>query len=88
MGVHPKKQRAVDLMLRSVQANRLADGQDMPFVERLVERRTAVPGGAEGHPLRRDRRIGHVGVVGGDEPWHVDQHSRRGRLSGQWTDVH
>ena len=37
MRVHPEKQRAVDLVLLAVQANRLSDGQDVPLVERRVE---------------------------------------------------
>ena len=43
MRVHAKKQRAIDLVLLSVQTDRLADGQDMPPIESLVERRTAMP---------------------------------------------
>ena len=38
MRVHAEKQRAVDLVLLAVQANRLSDGEDVPFVEGLFER--------------------------------------------------
>jgi hypothetical protein len=41
--VDAKKQRAIDLALFSVQTNRLADGQDMPLIKSLFERRTAMP---------------------------------------------
>ena len=74
MRVHAEKQRAIDLVLLSVQANRLADGQDMPFVESLFECGTAMSRGAEGNPLRRHRRVRHFGIVGRDEPGHVHQH--------------
>ena len=43
MRVHAKKQRAIDLVLLSVQTNRLADGQDLPLIKSLFERRTAMP---------------------------------------------
>ncbi len=35
--VHTQKQRAIDLFLPAVQANGLTDGEDVPFVEGLVE---------------------------------------------------
>ena len=37
MRVHAKKQRAINLVLLSVQANRLTDGEDMPLIEGLFE---------------------------------------------------
>ena|SRR5438094_1841241 len=37
MRVHAEKQRAIDLLLLPVQTNGLTDGQNMPFIERLVE---------------------------------------------------
>jgi hypothetical protein len=37
MRVHPKKQRAIGLVLLSIKANRLTDGEDMPLIEGLVE---------------------------------------------------
>ena len=43
MGIHAEKQRAIDLLFLSVQANGLTDGEDMPFVERLLECGTAMP---------------------------------------------
>ena len=37
MRVHAKKQRTVNLVLLSVKANRLTDGEDMPLIEGLIE---------------------------------------------------
>ena len=37
MRVHAEKQRAIDLLLLAVQANSLTDGENMPFVESLLE---------------------------------------------------
>ena len=37
MRVHAKKQRAINLVLLPVQTNSLADGEDVPFIEGLVE---------------------------------------------------
>ena len=37
MCVHTEKQRAINLLLPAVQANGLADGENMPFIESLLE---------------------------------------------------
>ena len=37
MRVHAEKQRAIDLLLFSVETNGLTDGENMPFVECFVE---------------------------------------------------
>jgi hypothetical protein len=37
MRVHPKKQWAINLVLLSVEANRLTDREDMPLVECFFE---------------------------------------------------
>ena len=41
--VHTEKQRSIDLLLLAVQANGLTDGENMPFVESLLEGRAAMP---------------------------------------------
>jgi len=41
------EQRAVDLHLYPVQANGLADGEDMPFIESLIEGGATMARGAE-----------------------------------------
>ena len=40
MRIHAKKQWAINLVQLSVQANRLADSEDVPLIEGLVERGT------------------------------------------------
>ena len=86
--VDAEEERPVDPPALAVIANGLADGEDMPFVEGALESAAAVPGGAEGNALRRHGRIRHDRVVGRDEPGHVDQHRRRGRLAGEGIRVH
>ena len=56
-----------------VLADRLGGGQDVVLVERRGQRRPAVPGRAERHPLGRLAGIGMHGVVGGDQLGHVDE---------------
>ena len=46
---------------------------DVRLVERPVQRRAAVAGGAERDLLLGDRRVGLLGVVGGDQGGHVDE---------------
>lgn len=64
MRVHTEKQRTFDVLFCSVQTNSLADGEDMPFIERLVECGTTMSRGAEGNPLFRYGRVRGLGVVG------------------------
>ena len=52
MGVLGQEEWAGDALPRTVFHNRLGDGEDMPFIERGLEARSPVPGGAEGHALR------------------------------------
>ncbi len=86
--VDTEKERAVDALAPAVATDGLADGGDMPFVERGVERRTPVPRGAERHPLGGHRGVRDSGVVGGDQPAHVEEHRRWRRMTGEGTDVH
>ena len=51
MRVDPKEQRPVDVLELAVIANRLSNGQDVPLVERNVERRSAMARGTEDNPL-------------------------------------
>ena len=37
MRIHAEKQRSINLVLLSIQADRLADSEDMPFIESLIE---------------------------------------------------
>ena len=55
MSIHPKEQRPINVLEFAVIANRLSDGQDVPLVERHVERRSAMAGRTEDNPLSADR---------------------------------
>ncbi len=57
VGVDPEEERPVDPLPLPVEADRLRDGEDVRLVERVVERRAAVPRRAECDALRRHRRI-------------------------------
>ena len=81
MRVHAQKQRPIDARAAPVQADGLADGQDMRLIEGSGERRAAMPRGAEGDALRSDRGIRHLREIGGHQPRHIDQHRWRDGLS-------
>src|SRR5262249_14314139 len=83
-----EKERAADLLLLPVVADRLRDGEDVPLVEGVVERRAAVSGGPEGDPLGRAQGIRAARVVRRHEPGHVHQDRGRRRLSGERADRH
>ena len=73
---------------RPVQTNGLTDGQDMPLVESLFERGTAVSRGAKRDPLRRHRGVGRLGIIGRDKSGHINQHGWFGRLSRKRAYLH
>ena len=73
VGVDAQVQRAVDALPGAVVADRLDDGQHMPFVEAARQRTAAMSGSAEGDPLRGDPRIGTPVGVGGEQGGHVHQ---------------
>ena len=86
--VDAEKQRAIDASSFSIPANGLTDGDNMPFVEAMFEGRTAMPRGAEHDPLRRNRRVRQIGVIGRYESGHINQHRGRGRLACQGVYFH
>ena len=86
--VDSQEQGAVDALLLAVEADGLADSEDMALVESPVERGAAMAGSAEGHALRRHRRIGAFGIVSRDEIRNVDQRGRVGRRSCEGTHFH
>ncbi len=88
MGVRAEKQGSIDPVLSPEKANGLGDGQDVPLVERLIERRSPMSRGSEGDPLFGYGRVGPFRVVRGDEPGHIHQHRNGGPLSCQGTCVH
>ena len=87
MGVDADEQRPVDAGLVPMVADRLADRQDMRLVEGVIERRAAMPGSAERHPLRRHRRIGPAGEIGRHQLRDVRQHRLRGGLACRRIDL-
>ena len=88
MGIGADKQRAIDTFFLAVQADSLANGQDVILVETQFKRTAPVPRGAEGHALGRHGSIWAAGVIGGEQPGNIDQHAGRSRLACQRTERH
>ena len=88
MGVDADEQRAGDALGFAIQADRLADGQNMPFVETQIERTAAVAGGAERHSLGRNRCIRLAGVIGRNQSRDIDQQFCRCRFARKRTECH
>ena len=70
--INTEIQRANDVFRLTLQANRLGDRENVPFVEGQIERRAAMSRSAKSHTLRRDLWIRHTGVISRDEPRHID----------------
>ncbi len=88
VGVHAEVEGTADPLRLPVLADGLADGENVRLVETVLQRRAAVPGGAEGDPLRRIGGIGHVRVIGRDQPRYVRQHRSWRRLAGKFMHSH
>jgi hypothetical protein len=88
MRIHTKKQRTINLMLLSVETNRLADSENVPLVEGFVERRTPMSGRAESDSLGGNGRVWLFRIVRRDKPGHIHQHRCWGRLSRKRTYLH
>src|SRR5205085_7655069 len=73
---------------RSQLTDRLRDREDVRFVERMPQRRAAVPRSAESYALRRLARIGLERIVRGNEARNVDEDASRSRFSGKWMKTH
>ncbi len=86
--IDAEEQRATNTILRPVLADRLADRQHVPFVERAIQRRSPMPRGTEGDRLRGHCHIGDPGVVRCNELRHVHPSDRGGGLAGKRTDIH
>ena len=86
--VAAQEERPVDPQHPPVAGDGRAGGDDVGLVERALQRRAAVPGRPEGDPLGRDRRVGGVVEVGGEEAVDVDEDRRVGRQSGALADGH
>ena len=74
MCVNSQKQRAVGPLFLSIEADRLSYRKYVSLIERAVEGRPAMPGGAEGNPLLRHGRVRRLCIISRDEFGHVDQH--------------
>ncbi len=88
VGVQANEQRTIDTLGFTVQADGLADGQHMPFVEAQLKRAATVPGGPKGHTLCGDRCIRLAGVIGRDQSRDIHQQLSWGRLARKRTDCH
>jgi hypothetical protein len=71
--IDPEKQGTVNLVLLAIEADRLGDRQDMPLIEGLLERTTAVSGRAEDNTLLGDLRMRPLFVVRGNELGDVNE---------------
>ncbi|MND84221.1 hypothetical protein D3C80_761080 [compost metagenome] len=88
VGVDTDKQRAIDALSFAVQADRLADRQNVPFIETQVERAATVPRRAEGNALGGNRGIRLAGVIGRYQSRDVDQQLCRCRFTRKRTECH
>ncbi|MCY1365733.1 hypothetical protein D9M69_525950 [compost metagenome] len=88
VGVDTDKQRAIDALSFAVQADRLADRQNVPFIETQVERAATVPRCAEGNALGGNRGIRLAGVIGRYQSRDVDQQLCRCRFTRKRTECH
>ncbi|MNT36178.1 hypothetical protein D3C72_1722460 [compost metagenome] len=88
MGIGANEQRTIDALGLTVQADRLADGQDVILVEAQVQRAAAVPGGAERDALAGNAGIGLAGVIGGQQARDIHQHGGWSRFACQRTELH
>ena len=88
VGVAADEQRSGGALSGAVLGDRLRGGQDVRLVERAVEARSAVPGGAERDLLGDVVGVGLHRVVRGDEVGQVDQVFGLRRLPGAGISRH
>ena len=88
VGVDPHEERTIDAVLRTIETDRLGDGEDVLFVERALDGCSAVARGPERDPLRGDRGVGLERVVRRHESRNVGEYRFRRRLTGQRADSH
>ncbi|MNI26741.1 hypothetical protein D3C73_804520 [compost metagenome] len=88
VGIDTDEQRTIDALGFAIQADRLADRQNVPFVETQIERAAPVSGRAERHTLGRDAGIGLAGVIGRDQSRDIDQQLCRCRFARKRTECH
>src|SRR4029077_7631051 len=73
MRIDADVERSVDALLLTIEANRLCDCKDVRLIERVIERRAAVPGGSKHDALCGHGWIRAPRVIRGPQPGHVDQ---------------
>ena len=88
MGVLSQEQGAIDPLRLPIVADRLGDGEDVRLGECSIAGRATVAAGAEGNALARVAHVGPPLVVVPLKLAHVDQHTCRRGLSGQFVDGH
>src|ERR1700761_3525515 len=88
MRIRADEQRSADMIGSTIQADRLSDRQDMPFIKGGVERRAPVTGGPKLYLLFPDLAIGDQGVIRGDKLRNIGQQRRHGGLARIRTDRH
>ena len=87
MRIDADEQWTVDALLPAIRADRLADRQNVVLIETAVERRAAMPGRPERHPLRWILQVGLDAVIGIKQL--ADIHPLRGlrRLARERADL-
>ena len=88
MRVFTHEERPRDIFARAVLADRLRNGENMRFIERVIEGTTAVAAGAEADQLLRVFRVGLALVVGFFEPGNIYQDIGGRGLSRQGMNGH
>jgi hypothetical protein len=81
-------ERSVRALAVPVLADGLGDSQDVGLGERAVERRTAVPAGAEADQLVGVTHVGPALVVSSFELRRIDEQILRCRFAGEGGDGH
>ena len=74
MRVFPHVQRAIGTLAATIVADGLGDGQDMGFGKGAVQRRAAVPAGAEADPLGGVVHIGPARIILPFESGQINQY--------------
>ena len=88
MRVHADEQRTGDALCAAILAERLADRQDVIFVEAVLERRAAMAGCAKSDRVGGVAGVRLVDVIRGNEAGNVGQDVARRGLAGQGMERH
>ena len=88
VSVAADEQRPAIAALHSIAAYRLGRRQDVGLVERVAERRAAMPRRPERHPLGRVGRVGSAVVIGRQQGVDIDEDRRVGGLTSPFAEDH